>query len=132
MSLTQQILDRASNPAELEETERAALLQACNKLTNALENPVEKCIRQLIVCCSALACLLSHYNSATSQIRQTDNNQSIYDPVALRVAVDLNLADISLAHGAPISVAELAEKSKADPELLSTYLQAPKSDIADT
>lgn len=36
----------------------------------------------------------------------------------IRLAVDLNLIDIALAHGGPISLPELAEKSKSDINLL--------------
>jgi hypothetical protein len=50
MSLTQQILDAATKgPAELGEADRLALLQACQKLGDVLENPVEKFIRQFWV-----------------------------------------------------------------------------------
>ena len=50
MSLTKQILDAAGKgPAQMEEADRSALLQACQKLSIALENPVEKFIRQFWV-----------------------------------------------------------------------------------
>jgi hypothetical protein len=50
MSLTQQILGAAAKgPAELGEADRLALLQACQKLGDALENPVERFVRQFWV-----------------------------------------------------------------------------------
>lgn len=36
----------------------------------------------------------------------------------IRIACDLNLVDIALAHDGSITAAELAEKSKADAELI--------------
>lgn len=39
--------------------------------------------------------------------------------MVIRLAVDLNLVDIALAHGTPITAEDLAEKSKADVELIS-------------
>jgi hypothetical protein len=48
--LAQQLLDAASKgPAELTETDRLALLQASTKLSEALENPLEKFIRLFFV-----------------------------------------------------------------------------------
>ena len=50
MTLTQDILDSASKgPAGLQEPERLALLQASEKLSLALENPMEKFIRLFFV-----------------------------------------------------------------------------------
>lgn len=39
----------------------------------------------------------------------------------IRIAVDLNLVDIALAHNGPITAAELALKSKADVELICKH-----------
>lgn len=86
----------AKGPAGLEEADRLAILQATSKLTDALENPVEKFLRLFF---------------------------GIYDPIAIRIAVDLELIDIALAHGKPITLAELADKSKADPDLLQRILR---------
>lgn len=52
------------------------------------------------------------------QAVNSDVSKDIYDPIVIRIAVDLDLVDIALAHGGPISLSELAEKSKADPDLL--------------
>jgi hypothetical protein len=51
---------------------------------------------------------------------QADVIQNIYDPIVIRLAVDLNLVDIALAHGGPITLGVLAEKSGAEPALLRT------------
>ncbi|KAF2019189.1 S-adenosyl-L-methionine-dependent methyltransferase [Aaosphaeria arxii CBS 175.79] len=97
MSPLQQINDiTAKGPAGLEEADRAALLQAAQKLVETLENPFEKIIRLTF---------------------------GIYDPISLRLAIDMNLADIALAHRAPISLEELAEKSKTDLALLQRVLR---------
>ncbi|KAF2126191.1 S-adenosyl-L-methionine-dependent methyltransferase [Dothidotthia symphoricarpi CBS 119687] len=48
---------------------------------------------------------------------------AVYDPIVLRIACDLNLFDFALAHGGPITVAELAEKSNADPVLIHRILR---------
>jgi hypothetical protein len=42
----------------------------------------------------------------------------------MRLAVDLNLVDIVLGNDGPISLEELAQKSKADPDLLRTSKHA--------
>ncbi|KAJ8107673.1 hypothetical protein OPT61_g8708 [Boeremia exigua] len=92
MALTQDILDLAAKgPAGLEEPERLALLQAAEKLTRALESPFEKFWRLFF---------------------------ALYDPVAIRLAVDLELVDITLANDGPITATKLADKSKADVELI--------------
>jgi hypothetical protein len=50
MTLVQDILDLASKgPAGLDDAERIALLQASEKLTLALENPMEKFLRHFFV-----------------------------------------------------------------------------------
>lgn len=50
MTLIQNILDLAGKgPASLEEHERLSLLQAAEKLTLALENPLEKFLRLFLV-----------------------------------------------------------------------------------
>jgi hypothetical protein len=50
MTLTQDILDLASKgPAGLEELDRLALLQATEKLTLALETPLDKFLRHFFV-----------------------------------------------------------------------------------
>jgi len=50
MTLSQDILECAKKgPESLEETERAMLLQAAEKLTAALENPLEKFTRLFFV-----------------------------------------------------------------------------------
>ncbi|KAJ4354868.1 hypothetical protein N0V95_003479, partial [Ascochyta clinopodiicola] len=97
MASTQDILARANNGAAgLEEADRLALLQACEKLMFALETPLEKFFRLFF---------------------------TLYDPIAIRIAVDLNLVDIALAHKRFITAAELAEKSKADVELIYRILR---------
>lgn len=40
----------AKGPAGLEEADRLAILQATSKLTDALENPIEKFLRLFFVC----------------------------------------------------------------------------------
>jgi hypothetical protein len=48
--LAQQMLDLASKgPAEVAEADRSALLQASVKLSEALENPLEKFLRLFMV-----------------------------------------------------------------------------------
>ncbi|KAJ4363369.1 hypothetical protein N0V83_009661 [Neocucurbitaria cava] len=95
--LTKQLSELASKgPAGLEEADRIALLHASYKLSDALENPIEKFIRLFF---------------------------TIYDPIVLRLCVDLDLVDIALAHGGPISLSEFAEKSKTDPDLLQRILR---------
>ncbi|KAF2030729.1 S-adenosyl-L-methionine-dependent methyltransferase [Setomelanomma holmii] len=95
--LAQQLLDAASKgPTGLAETDRLALLQASTKLSEALENPLEKFFRLFM---------------------------AIYDPINMRLAVDLNLVDIVLGHNGPISLEELAQKSKCDPNLLQRILR---------
>ncbi|KAH6625700.1 S-adenosyl-L-methionine-dependent methyltransferase [Boeremia exigua] len=97
MTLTEDILNLASRgPTGLDEPERLALLQATEKLTVALENPLEKFIRLFL---------------------------TLYDPIVIRLAVDLKLVDITLAHNSPITAAELAEKSNADVELIRRILR---------
>jgi hypothetical protein len=50
MTLSQDILDLASKgPAGLEEPDRLALLQAAEKLTLALETPLDKFLRHFFV-----------------------------------------------------------------------------------
>jgi hypothetical protein len=50
MTLAQDILDLSNKgPAGLEESDRLALLQASEKLTFALENPLEKFLRHFFV-----------------------------------------------------------------------------------
>ncbi|KAH7076143.1 S-adenosyl-L-methionine-dependent methyltransferase, partial [Paraphoma chrysanthemicola] len=75
---------------------RSALLQASRKLSEALENPIEKLLRLFL---------------------------SLYDPIVIRLAVDLNLVDIALGHGGPISLNSLAEKSGAEADLLQRMLR---------
>ncbi|KAF1357755.1 S-adenosyl-L-methionine-dependent methyltransferase [Lizonia empirigonia] len=97
MTFIQDIVDAASKgPAGLEEADRLALLHAAEKLSLALENPLEKSIRLFF---------------------------SLYDPIAIRIGVDLNLIDIALANNGPITAAALAEKSKADIELIHRILR---------
>lgn len=43
--------------------------------------------------------------------------------------MDLELIDIALAHGGPITLAELAEKSKADPDLLRKFETLSQSSL---
>jgi hypothetical protein len=38
--------------------------------------------------------------------------------MALRLAIDLDLIDIALAHNGPVTLGDFAQKSKADPNLL--------------
>ncbi|KAI4619691.1 hypothetical protein J4E83_005546 [Alternaria metachromatica] len=97
MTLAQDILALASKgPAGLEEADRLALLQASEKLTQALETPMDKFLRHFF---------------------------AIYDPIVIILAVDLNLVDIAVANNGPITAAELAEKSKADLRLINRILK---------
>ncbi|KAF3036815.1 hypothetical protein E8E12_006039 [Didymella heteroderae] len=97
MTLTEDILTRASQgPVGLDDTDRMGLLAAAEKLTLALENPIEKFARMFM---------------------------ALYDPIVIRIAVDLKLVDIALAHGNPITAAELARQSKADVELIHRLLR---------
>ncbi|CAN9329794.1 unnamed protein product [Alternaria alternata] len=97
MTLAQDILDLSNKgPAGLEESDRLALLQASEKLTFALENPLEKFLRYFF---------------------------SLYDPIVIIIAVDLKLVDIAVAHNGPITATELAEKSKADIRLIERILR---------
>lgn len=105
----------AKGPGDLEEPERLALIQAAGKLSDALENPVEKFIRLFMV-----GWFTHHSNMPSLSLysQYTHVYQGIYDPIVIRIAVDLNLVDIALAHGGPIALTELAEKSKGDPDLI--------------
>ncbi|KAH7408672.1 O-methyltransferase-domain-containing protein [Phaeosphaeria sp. MPI-PUGE-AT-0046c] len=86
--LAQQVLQAVEKgAADLGEPARLALLQASVKLVETLENPVERLLR------------LSF---------------GIYDAMSLRIAVDLKLFDVAVEHGGPISLSELAQKTKAD------------------
>ncbi|KAH7125192.1 O-methyltransferase-domain-containing protein [Dendryphion nanum] len=85
-----------NGPSALEEKDRAALVEASTKLVSTFENPFEKLLRLAF---------------------------GVYEPTTLRIAVDLNLPDVALAHNAPISIAEFAEKTGADPALLLRILR---------
>ena len=57
--LTQQILELASkSPPDLAEADRHTLLQASYKLSDALENPLEKMMRLFLVRDSRFFCLV--------------------------------------------------------------------------
>lgn len=62
MTLTRDILDIVNKgPAGLDAPERLALVQAAEKLTAALENPYEKCLRLFTVCRPPVPCSLTIY-----------------------------------------------------------------------
>ncbi|KAH8702881.1 hypothetical protein GQ44DRAFT_732611 [Phaeosphaeriaceae sp. PMI808] len=48
---------------------------------------------------------------------------SVFDPIALRVGIDLDLVDIALAHGELITLDEFAVKTKANPYLLQRVIR---------
>ncbi|KAJ4369437.1 hypothetical protein N0V86_009271 [Didymella sp. IMI 355093] len=97
MTFTDDILALADQgPANLAEAERMGLVAAAEKLILALENPMEKFVRMFL---------------------------ALYDPVAIRIAVDLKLVDIALDHGSPITTAEFATQSKADVDLIERLLR---------
>lgn len=117
MELSRQITELLSDsPIKLEEAERSSLLQASYKLSSALENPFEKLRRLAFVRTYAL--LFRIRDLARAHPLTADTDQTIYDPIVLRIACDLNLADIALANGGSTTLSELAEKSKADPNLI--------------
>lgn len=90
--LAQKVLQAVEKGAvDLGEPARLALLQASIKLVETLENPVERMFR---LCFGA------------------------YDPISIRIALDLNLFDVAVEHGGPMSLSELASKTKADEAFL--------------
>ncbi|KAF2112764.1 S-adenosyl-L-methionine-dependent methyltransferase [Lophiotrema nucula] len=80
-----------SQVASLGEAERRALLGAATKLRDALESPVEKLIRVIF---------------------------GVQEAAVLRLAIDMGVIDIAVEKKGPISVGELADKSKADSILI--------------
>jgi len=74
MTLAQDILALASKgPAGLEEADRLALLQASEKLTQALETPMDKFLRHFFVRLSMLISILHPAHISTTPQDKADD-----------------------------------------------------------
>lgn len=113
MDLEQQITKALEGDlTKLNEAEQRSLLQASYKLASAIETPFDKIYRMLFVRMSKLE---------LSRLLEGANNrkiQAIYDPVVIRIALDLSLIDIISANGGKVTIPKLAEESKADINLV--------------
>lgn len=84
------------SPEGLPEEQRLALVEALTKARSAVSSPLEKMIDLLL---------------------------APHDAIAARLAVDMGLMDIALTHGGPVTASTLAEKSKADIELVRRIMR---------
>ena len=119
--LTKDILAGADGSlGTVDESQRVELVAACEKLKATLESPFEVTSRILFgvsrrALPSQSPCALTR-NTDERYIRQT------HQAIALRLGIDLKIFDVAIATattGTPVTVAELAIESKAEPQLIS-------------